>query len=85
MKRCYIACLQALTPAMEGWRKRIGRIAANFEAANKGQASAPQQPQQAQQSSSTTQAPRQVRATQMLTEDPLHSCPASAHAKTKAA
>lgn len=27
--------MQALTPAMEGWRKRIGRIAANFEAANK--------------------------------------------------
>ncbi|CAK0744020.1 hypothetical protein CVIRNUC_001515 [Coccomyxa viridis] len=48
---------QALTPAMEGWRKRIGRIAANFEAANKGQASAQQQ---AQQSSSTSQAPRQV-------------------------
>jgi hypothetical protein len=26
---------QALTPAMEGWRKRIARIATNFEAANK--------------------------------------------------
>ncbi len=27
--------LQALTPAMEGWKRRIGRIATNFEAANK--------------------------------------------------
>lgn len=27
--------MQALTPAMEGWKKRIGRIATNFEAANK--------------------------------------------------
>ena len=27
--------VQALTPAMEGWKKRIGRIANNFEAANK--------------------------------------------------
>ncbi|BDA41934.1 hypothetical protein COCOBI_02-7320 [Coccomyxa sp. Obi] len=29
------ALTQALTPAMEGWKKRIGRIATNFEAANK--------------------------------------------------
>ncbi len=27
--------MQAFTPAMEGWKKRIGRIANNFEAANK--------------------------------------------------
>ena len=70
---------------MEGWRKRIGRIAANFEAANKGQASAQQQTQQAQQSSSTAQASRQVRATQISTEHPSHGCLASARAKIKAA
>ncbi|CAL5219305.1 g1113 [Coccomyxa viridis] len=53
---------QALTPAMEGWRKRIGRIAANFEAANK----VPQQPiapgpaqPQAQAGSNAAQAPQQ--------------------------
>ena len=37
--------VQALTPAMEGWRKRIGRIASSFEAANKDAAQPqPQQP-----------------------------------------
>ena len=38
---------QALTPAMEGWRKRISRIASSFEAANKDAAA--QQPQHSQQ------------------------------------
>lgn len=55
--------MQALTPAMEGWRKRIGRIAANFEAANKvpQQPAAPGQAQpQAQAGSSASQAPQQV-------------------------
>ena len=48
---------------MEGWRKRIGRIAANFEAANKvplqSSASAQAQPQ-AQAGGSASQAPQQV-------------------------
>ena len=55
--------MQALTPAMEGWRKRIGRIAANFEAANKvpPPSSAPTQAQpRAQAGSSAPQAPQQV-------------------------
>ncbi len=48
---------------MEGWRKRISRIAANFEAANKvpQQSAAPKQAQPPEQAgSSASPAPQQV-------------------------
>jgi hypothetical protein len=50
-----LACaVQALTPAMEGWKKRIGRIATNFEAANKDTIQPQQQARSGQQASLTS-------------------------------
>lgn len=56
MSQAYVlACaVQALTPAMEGWKKRIGRIATNFEAANKDTIQPQQQARSGQQASLTS-------------------------------